>query len=180
MELKEAMIKRRSVRSFSETLVPRELIKEIIDVTRYYPSWKNSQTARFYAIDNVEIKNRVADEATFGKGNNQRIIRSSPCLIVQTIKKGLSGTDANGEYMTSKGSEWEVYDSGLAGQSFCLSAFDKGVGSVILGIFKEEVVASICNIPSDEKVSALIPIGYPEEPVTREGVRKEVDEILKF
>lgn len=180
MELIDAVIKRRSIRSYLEEKVSRELISEIIDIARFYPSWKNSQTARFYVVDNTEVKLKIATEGTFPKGNNRIVISECPTLVVLTIKKGISGTDLKGNYLTTKNDEWEIFDSGLAAQNFCLVAYEKGVSSVILGLFYEDIIANICNIPEDEKVSALIPIGYPKTPVVRDGVRKTVEEITKF
>lgn len=180
METLQAIVQRRSVRQFDEREVTRELIKEIIDVARFYPSWRNSQTARFHVLTDKDKKTQLSTEATFGKGNNERVIKSCDILLVLTIKKGLSGTDMNGQYMTSKNNNWEIFDSGIAAQTLSLVAFEKGVSSVILGVFKEEVVAEICNIPDDEQVSALIPLGYAIDDTKKEGVRKPVDEILFF
>ncbi len=180
METKDAIIKRRSVRNFSNVKVSYDLIKEIIEVTRYYPSWKNTQIARFHIVENSGIKEAIATQATFEKSNNCKVITECPTLLVLTIKKGYSGTDLKGNYITSKGAEWEMFDAGIAAQTFSLVAFDKGVSSVILGLFHEEVVASLCNLPKDEQVAALIPIGYPSEPIIREGVRKPLEEVLFF
>lgn len=180
MDLLESIVKCRSVRGYSNQSVPRELISEIIDITKFYPSWKNSQTARFYVVDDIDIKTQIAEKSTFEKSNNKTLINECPALVVLTIKKGLSGTDMKGNYLTTKKDEWEVFDSGIAAQNFSLSAYGKGVSSVILGLFDEDIVADICNLPKDEKVSALIPIGYPKTEITREGVRKPTDEILFF
>ena len=180
MELLKAITKRRSVRKFTDETVSRELIKEIIDKARFYPSWKNSQTARFYVVDSQEVKFEILKKATAEGGNNQKIIYGAPALVVLTIKKGLSGTHPDGVYVTDKKDTWEMFDSGIAVQTFSLVAFEKGLGTVILGIFDEHKVAEICNIPDDEVVAALIPIGYPRDTDLKDGVRKEVDEILKF
>lgn len=180
METLKAIIERRSIRNFTEQPISRELIKEIIEVTRFYPSWKNSQTARFYIIENAEVKSDIAENGTLSGSRNEKIINSAPTLLVLTIKKGLSGTHPDGVYITDKKDEWEMFDSGIAAQTFSLVAFEKGIGSVILGIFDEHKVAQICNIPEDEKVAALIPIGYPKEGTNKSIPRKSVEEILKF
>ncbi len=180
METLYSIKKRRSVRKFTEGAVDRELIKEIVEVARFYPSWKNSQTARFYIVDQLEKKMELAQKATFSGGNNRAIIEGAPAVLVLAMKKGLSGTHPDGVYVTDKKDTWEMFDSGLAAQTFSLVAFEKGIGSVILGIFDENKVAEICGIPADEQVAALIPIGYPVDMTHRDGVRKSVDEILTF
>ena len=72
-----------------------------------------------------------------------------------------------------------MYDAGVASQTFCLAAHDKGIGSVILGIFDSGKVSSILEVPEDRDVIALIPIGYPaEEPAAPK--RKSVEDLLSY
>jgi nitroreductase len=72
-----------------------------------------------------------------------------------------------------------MYDAGVASQTFCLSAYDKGIGSVILGIFDFAKVAELLEVPEDRDVIALIPIGYPDEaPVAPR--RKAVEDLLSY
>lgn len=180
MELIKSIVKRRSVRSFSKQHIERDLVREIIESTRFYPSWKNSQTARFYVVDDIEKKLAIAEKGTTPGGRNGKMIIEAPVLVVLTIKKGLSGTHPDGVYVTNKKDTWEMFDSGIAAQTFSLVAFSKGLGSVILGIFDEHKVAEICNIPEDEEVAVLIPMGYPKDDEIKDGVRKPVEEILTF
>ena len=72
-----------------------------------------------------------------------------------------------------------MFDAGIATQTFCLAAYEYGVGSVIMGIFDAEKVAELLNIPENEVVVALVSIGYPdEEPAAPK--RKSVEELLTF
>ena len=92
---------------------------------------------------------------------------------------GRSGFERDGSYTTSKEDRWEVFDAGLATQTFCLAAHDKGVGTVILGIFDEVKVAEIIGVEEGQKVAALVAVGYAdEEPAVPK--RKSVEELVKF
>ena len=72
-----------------------------------------------------------------------------------------------------------MFDAGVAAQTFCLAAYEQGIGSVIMGIFDEAKAASLLNIPEEREIVALIPIGYPdEEPVAPR--RKPVEDLLSF
>ena len=72
-----------------------------------------------------------------------------------------------------------MFDAGIAAQSFCLAAYEKGLGTVIMGIFDEAKVASLLEIPENQEITALIPIGYPdEEPVAPR--RKPVEDLLTY
>ncbi|MBQ1741404.1 MAG: nitroreductase family protein, partial [Erysipelotrichaceae bacterium] len=84
----------------------------------------------------------------------------------------------DGSFTTSKEDRWEMFDAGIASQTFCLAAHDMGVGSVILGIFDEEKVAKSISLPEGEKVAALIPIGYPDQECVAPK-RKTTDELMR-
>ena len=49
MEFMELANERRSVRAYRDQPVPRALVDEIIRAAQLAPSWKNSQTGRYYA-----------------------------------------------------------------------------------------------------------------------------------
>ena len=92
---------------------------------------------------------------------------------------GRSGFERDGSYTTSKEDRWEVFDAGLATQTFCLAAHDKGVGTVILGIFDENKVAEIAKVPEGQKVAALVAVGYADEDPAAPK-RKSTEELVQF
>ncbi|MFQ9394785.1 MAG: nitroreductase family protein [Lachnospiraceae bacterium] len=65
-------------------------------------------------------------------------------------------------YTTSKKDKWEMFDAGIASQTFMLAAHEYGVGTVTLGIFDEEILGKILELPEGDNVSALLAAGYPE------------------
>ena len=72
-----------------------------------------------------------------------------------------------------------MFDAGIASQSFCLAAYEQGIGSVIEGIFDDEKTGRLLQLPEDREVIALIPIGYPaEEPAAPK--RKPVEDLLSY
>lgn len=78
---------------------------------------------------------------------------------------------------------WDI-DAGIAAQSICLTAWNEGVGSCILGSIDREKLQGILPIPSNYKIIYLVALGYPaEEPEVIEN-EKEVeyyheDDVLK-
>ena len=42
-------------------------------------------------------------------------------------------------------------------------AYEKGLGSVIMGIFDEAKAASLLELPENQEVAVLIPVGIPDE-----------------
>jgi nitroreductase len=179
METLQCIETRRSIRKFKADKVSHETISGIVSAASFAPSWKNTQVTRYVVVEDEAIKNKIADEGTLGFAYNTGTIKNAPALVVVTLVHGRSGFERDGSYTTSKEDRWEVFDTGLATQTFCLAAHEKGVGSVILGIFDENKVAEFINLDEGQKVSALIAIGYPDESPAAPK-RKTVDDLLKF
>lgn len=178
MTAKDCIKGRRSIRKFKEQPIDRELLSEIIETASYAPSWKHTQITRYIAVTG-ELKDKLAAECTSAYPKNGEIITQAPMLIVVTYIKGRSGFERDGSFSTAKEGSWQMFDAGVAAQTFCLAAYEQGIGSVIMGIFDEAKAASLLNIPEEREIVALIPIGYPdEEPVAPR--RKPVEDLLTF
>lgn len=178
MTAKECIKGRRSIRKFKDQKVSGELLSGIVETASYSPSWKHTQITRYIAVDG-EKKEQIADSCAEMFANNGVIIKNAPVLMVLTYIKGRSGYERDGSFTTSKGDRWQMFDAGIASQSFCLAAYEQGLGSVILGIFDDAKVASILEIPDNQEVAALIAVGYPdEEPAAPK--RKPVEDLLSF
>ena len=137
------------------------------------------KVTRYVVVENADIKAKIAEEATLGFEHNNGIIKGCAALVVVNMVHGRSGFERDGSYTTSKEDRWEVFDAGLATQTFCLAAHDKGVGAVILGIFDETKVAEIIGIEEGQKVAALVAVGYADEDPAAPK-RKSAEELVKF
>ncbi|MBQ6887702.1 MAG: nitroreductase family protein [Lachnospiraceae bacterium] len=178
MTTKECIMGRRSIRQFSDQPISEDVLSEIVEMASYAPSWKHTQITRYIAVTG-DAKAKIAAECTDAHPNNGNIISSAPMLIAVTIIKNRSGYERDGSFSTPKGSGWQMFDAGIASQTFCLAAYEKGIGSVILGIFDEAKASAILEIPEDRELIALIPIGYPaEEPAAPK--RKPVTDLLSY
>ena len=179
MELIEGIKTRRSVRNFTDEKISRDTLEKIIDAARFAPTWKNSQTARYIVIDSRDVMEKIADEGVMGRAHNAGIIRGAAALVVLTTTKGICGFEPDGSFSTSKGSGWQMFDAGIAAQTFCLAAHNYGVGSVIMGIFDEREVARVIGLDDSREVSALIAIGIPaQEP--GQSRRDDVSDYVRY
>jgi nitroreductase len=98
---------------------------------------------------------------------------------VLSFIKGKSGKLDGDDYVTSKANVWEVFDSGISCQTFCLAAHAKGVGTCIMGVIDDDSISEIVGLPAVETVAALIVYGYEDgHPVPTP--RKDVDDIMRF
>lgn len=178
MTVQECIKGRRSIRKFKPDRIEHDLLSEIVEAASFAPSWKNTQITRYIAVEG-ELKDKIAAEGTTPFPNNGAIIANAPVLIAVTVIKNRCGYERDGSFTTPRKDTWQMYDAGIASQTFCLAAYDKGVGSVILGIFDQAKIESLLQIPEDRELVALIPIGYPEEAPTAPK-RKPVEDLLSF
>ena len=177
MEAMENIITRRSIRRYTDEPVTREDIKRCVEAARFAPSWKNTQTTRYIAVFDREMKERIANECVCGFEFNRSNINSAAALIVETTVEKRSGYEKDGSFSTTKGTHWQSFDAGITAEAFSLAAYAKGLGSVILGVYDEAKVIEIAGIPEGQKVSALIPVGVPAED-PQAPKRKEVADLL--
>ena len=72
-----------------------------------------------------------------------------------------------------------MFDVGVACQSFCLAAHEHGLGTVIMGIFDEDGISNLLELPKEEELAALIALGWPDEtPITPK--KKGVHDLLQY
>ena len=179
MEALECIKTRRSIRKFKEEPVSHETITRIMEAAAMAPSWKNTQISRYNIIEDREILNEIADNCVLDFEYNQKTIKRAPQLVVVSMIEKRCGYERDGSFSTSKEDRWEMFDAGIASQTFCLAAHDMGIGTVILGIFDEGKVAKAISLPEGQKVAALIAMGYPDQECEAPK-RKSVEELVRY
>ena len=168
---------RRSIRRYKPDPIDHSLIDSIVSAASYSPSWKNTQITRYIAIEDPSIIGKITEEFTYE--HTAGIIKQAPMLIAVTFLKGRSGFERDGSYTTKKGDRWQMFDAGIAAQSFCLAAKEYGLGTVIMGIFDEDGISGLLELPEDQELAALIAIGWPaDEPEA--PTRKSVEDLLQY
>lgn len=178
MNATECIKGRRSIRQFTDEAVSHELLEEIVSVASYAPSWKNTQITRYVAIEGA-LKDEIADSCFSVYPGNGAMIKNAPMLIAVTYVKNRSGFERDGSYSTAKEDRWQNFDTGIATEAFCLAAYERGLGSVILGLFDEAPLSEKIGLSQDRGLAALIVLGHPA--VSPEAPkRKEVAELLNF
>ena len=66
MELSEALNNRKSTRHYIDKKVDKSLLDEMLSAANLAPSWKNSQTPRFYVATGEKSKNAVREALQIG------------------------------------------------------------------------------------------------------------------
>ena len=177
MNTTECIRTRRSIRKFKAAPVDHSLLESLISDTSYSPSWKNSQITRFIAIEDSSILDSIVQDYT--PSFNSDIIKQVPVLLAVTFVKGRSGFERDGSFSTKKGDRWQMFDVGVACQTFCLAAHNAGLGTVIMGIWDEDGITKLLKLPDDQELAALTSVGWPDvDPDV--PMRKSVDELLTY
>jgi nitroreductase len=170
---------RRSIRKFKAQRVDRGIIEKIVHTASFSPSWKNSQVVRYILVEEKEKLKFIAENCLLGFERNAPTILNAPALILVMVISGRSGYERDGSFSTGKEDRWEVFDAGIATQTFCLAAYNEGLGTVIMGYFDEKEVSKVVNLPEGQKLAAMVAIGVPEENPEMPK-RKTVEDLLTY
>lgn len=178
MDTLENIRTRRSIRRFTKESVSHDTLEKIIEAASYSPSWKNTQIVRYIAIEDPSLKEKIATECTTGFTYNGGTMQSAPMLIAVTVLKNRCGYERDGSFTTKRGDTWQMFDAGIASQTFCLAAHEYGLGTVIMGIF-DDSLSDVLEIPEDRELVNIICIGHPDESPEMPK-RKSVSELITY
>jgi len=165
MEVREAIRKRRSVRSYKEKEVEQEKLGRVLESARLAPSAHNAQDWKFIVVKDKEKREALAS------CSGQSFISQAPIVIV--------ALSLHPEGMMSSGIPSYAVNVAIAVDHMTLQATEEGLGTCWIGAFEQEEVKEILKIPRKYKVVVLLPLGYPKG----EGKfkdRKELREIVSF
>lgn len=178
MDFTELVASRRSIRAYQEgTSIDNELITKLIKFAQQAPSWKNSQTGRYYVVSSPDKVAEFKEKCL--PAFNAKSCQNAPALIITTFVKTRSGFTREGQPENELGDEWGAYDLGLQNDLLILKAKEEGLDTLIMGIRDEKAIREMLSIPETEEVVAVISLGYrtadPEMPK-----RKDTEAIVKF
>jgi nitroreductase len=158
MDLVETIKGRRSIRKYKPDPIPEETMRMLVEAVRWAPSWANTQCWELIIVKDPKVK---AGLATALSKTNPALssMTEAPLVIVLCGKKGVSGFK-KGDAMTVKG-DWLMFDTGIAMQNLCLTAYSLGLGTVVVGLFDHKKVEEILGVPQNIEVVAMTPLGYP-------------------
>lgn len=153
MDFSELVRKRQSDRRYEERAVPRELVMRCIEAARLAPSACNSQPWHFVAVDDPQLKARLA-RAAEGLGMN-RFAAEAPVIVAVVLEK-MNVTARIGSMLKRK--DYSLLDVGIAVEHFCLQAAELGLGTCILGWFDESQAALLLGVPRGRRIPLLVTV----------------------
>jgi nitroreductase len=153
VDIFQAITGRRSIRKYKPTPVEPGKIKQVLNMARLAPSWKNQQCWRFLVLTEAGRRGALAD--AFPEDPGKKAIASAPCVIVVCADPAQSGVE--------NGMEYFMADTALAFDHLCLAAYGLGLGTCWMGWFNEDDIRKVLGIPEEIKVVGLTPLGYPDQ-----------------
>lgn len=153
-----AIYQRRSVREFTNTDIPREILQTIVNAGMQAPSGHNMQTWHFTVVTNKEYISRLRKTVSMiaERENVYFYGYNNPNALI------LVSNDTRNRY--------GIQDSSCAAMNMMLAAHSLGIGTVWIN-----VLMTICNepeirallseagVPDEYNVWATIACGYPEK-----------------
>ncbi len=191
------MDKRRSIRHFSDKLIPIEILENLIKTASTAPSGANKQPWTFCLIQSPRIKLKIReaaeaeeeksytkrmndswirDLAPLGTNADKPFLETAPYLIV-VFKKPYE-VDANGE----KKQNYYVNESVGLACGFLISAIhNAGLVTLTHTPNPMRFLEKILDRPSNERAFLLLPIGYPAKDVFVPDIkRKKLEDVYKL
>ncbi len=181
MDTMEAIKTRRSVRKFSDRLIEPEKLQAVLEAAQASPSWANMQCWRFVVVQDPAVKAKMSElsyvEAFFApKGYKtnpaKQALAEAPAVIVACAEPTQSG-DLHGQH-------YYMADMGIAAENMMLAAHNLGLGTVFVGVFDEEGLGDLLDIPPEIRIVGLFPLGYPQEEAKAGPSRKPLDQIVFY
>ena len=178
MEFQKLLETRRTVRKYSaDGQITREQVEKLIQAAQEAPSWKNSQTGRYYCVLSEEITGKIRQECM--PGANNAVKSEHAALIVTTFVHDRAGFQTDGTPDNELGNGWGCYDLGLQNENLILKATELGLSTLIMGLRDGDKIREMLSIPESETIVSVIAVGKADEEPSRPR-RRELEDVLKF
>ena len=196
-ELREELHGRRSIRSFSDRPVPREIIEDCLRTAGSAPSGANMQPWQFVAIADPGIKRQIREAAEeeerhfyqhrasehwlkalapLGTDASKPFLERAPWLIAIFEERWGSGPDGQ-----RRKHYYPTESVGLASGFLLAALHHAGLATLTHTPSPMKFLNRILDRPGHERPFLLLVTGYPEDDVEVPDIsRKRLDEISVF
>ena len=158
----DQILKRRSIRKYSNEPVPEDVKEKILEAGRQAPSAVNAQLWHFIVVDDPILKQKLASTGRF-----RSFVKDCSFVVV-------------GLYKTRNPilKRWGQVDTVIALQNMVLAAQVQGVGSCWIGDLSGGL-DGLLGIPEEANVVAMVSFGIPNEDPGQKP-KKDSEKIFHF
>lgn len=161
----EMMLSRRSVRSFKNDMIPKEILDRILEAGIYAATGRNLQSPIIVAVTNRQLRDRLSAMNAAVMGTQSDPFYGAPVVLVVLADKNVST---------------HVYDGSLVMGNLMLAAHELGVGSCWIHRAKEEFeseegkeILRQLGVEGEYEGIGHCVLGYPDGPLPAAKERKK-------
>lgn len=160
MNIKEAIINRRTIRKFEQKKIDKNILKELVDFARLAPMGANIQPLKFAIISDAELLSKIYPYTKWAgylldgePAEDERPAAYIAILGDLTLKK-----------------EFET-DAGAAAENMILGAMEHSLASCWLGAIQRPEIMKLLALDEEKfKLLYLVAFGYPKQESCSEDI----------
>ena len=170
MDFMKLAKERFSVRKFTDKPVEQEKLDVILEAGRVAPTAHNNQPQKIYVLQSEEALAKI----------------NSLCRCIFGAKTVLMITnDKNLEWQNplEEGVYAGVEDVSIVATHMMLAAWEQGIGSCWVNYFAPTEIAKAFNLPANEQLVLLMPLGYAaedEKPAPLHEASRDIKDMVQY
>jgi nitroreductase len=161
LSAEELLLTRRSIRKYKSAPVPDEIFEKIIELSRFAPTSRNTQSYYFKPIRNRELQQKLSEV----RGASSHPIIKAPMAVAVVSDPEIS--------------KRHVQDGCIAAYHFILAAWSCGLGTCWIAAMDRDDVKDILDIPTGHYLVTITPLGYPEGDIPEAPERKNLNWFIR-
>lgn len=155
------LLSRRSIREFTGDAIPDDVLRAVLEMSRFAPTSRNTQSYYFKIIKDRQVLDwlstvRGSSTAPIGRANTAIAIGSDPAVSARHDQ-----------------------DACIAAYHLILAAWFHGLGTCWIGGMNRDDVKARLSIPLEHYVATVTPLGYPKEKELAVPARKGLDDFIR-
>jgi FMN reductase [NAD(P)H] len=175
VQFRDVLTRRRSVRTYSDRPVPREVLARITNAAVVWaPNAGFSQGLRLVVVTDAETRREIAvaaaEDELAAKGRPRWKAAAPVHIVVLTREDDYHTRYQRQDKLAITGGReidwpapyWYV-DAGAAAMTLMLAAIDEGLDTAIFGVTDQEGLRRVLGLPDDLRFVAVVTMGYPAE-----------------
>ncbi len=148
----ESIIKRRTIRKFTQQPISPEILQKCVDAARLSPSGMNFQPLKYMVVTDSILLPQVFSTLTWARNipgyshTPNEVPKAYIIILLDTTIRERAGNDP-----------------GIAAMSISMVAYEAGLGSCMLGSVDRPQLKNKLEIPDHLQVLLVVALGYPRE-----------------
>lgn len=161
MKTYDLILKRRTIRSFLQRKINKNILIRCMNAGRLAPSSANLQPLEYILVtkDLAEVFKHIHWAGYLERWNPKK--GSEPTAYIFILSNTKISNDSK-------------YDVGLTSTNIILTALEEGISSCILGALDRDKLSKILKVPEDYKIELAIALGYSNQESTEEEFNGDV------